>query len=179
MRLLADVHVVFQAAGTDKISSKTLVAELCELEEAPWGDWGLTQTKLAHRLRAYGIRSRNVRLDDGTTPKGYRRESFEDAWARYLPIQDATTPQPAWLSQETPKSETPQSADVALRKEGSNPHGSWDVADVALRNADNGAGDLSSAPSEGELLCLICDLRPIDGGPCSLRCAECRENSAA
>ena len=140
VRLLADVRIVFCAIGLDKISSKMLVAELCELEEAPWGDWGLTQTKLARRLRAYGIHSRTVRLDDGTTPKGYRRESFEDAWARYLPIQNATTPQTAWLSHETPETETPQKADVAFRKQGANPHEQSDVADVAFRNAENGAG---------------------------------------
>lgn len=35
--------------------------------------------------------------------------------------------------------------------------------------------------SEGlaEALCLICELRPVVGGPCSLRCAECREKAAA
>jgi hypothetical protein len=30
-----------------------------------------------------------------------------------------------------------------------------------------------------EALCLICELRPVDGGPCSMRCAECREKAAA
>jgi hypothetical protein len=35
--------------------------------------------------------------------------------------------------------------------------------------------------SEGlaEVLCLICELRPVVGGPCSLRCAECRKKAAA
>jgi len=178
VRLLADVQTVFQSSGVDKISSKTLVAELCELEEAPWGDWGLSQTKLAHRLRAYGIRSRNVRLEDGTTPKGYRRESFEDAWARYLPIQNATTPQPAWLSQEPLKMETPQTGDVALRKQGANPHEQRDVADVALRNADNGAGDLRDVLIEA-VECLVCERPYTPDDPCSLRCRACRERSSA
>jgi hypothetical protein len=30
-----------------------------------------------------------------------------------------------------------------------------------------------------EVLCLICEVRPVAGGPCSLRCAECREKAAA
>jgi hypothetical protein len=30
-----------------------------------------------------------------------------------------------------------------------------------------------------EALCLICELRPVAGGPCSLRCAECRKKAAA
>jgi hypothetical protein len=30
-----------------------------------------------------------------------------------------------------------------------------------------------------EALCLICELRPVEGGPCSLRCAECRAKAAA
>jgi hypothetical protein len=29
-----------------------------------------------------------------------------------------------------------------------------------------------------EALCLVCELRPVVGGPCSLRCAECRESAA-
>jgi AAA domain len=39
----------------------------------------------------------------------------------------------------------------------------------------------SRAPSADldEPLCLICELRPISGGPCSFRCAECREKTAA
>jgi hypothetical protein len=32
---------------------------------------------------------------------------------------------------------------------------------------------------EGEVLCLICETRPVDGGPCSMRCKECRERAAA
>jgi AAA domain-containing protein len=35
-----------------------------------------------------------------------------------------------------------------------------------------------STPLNGDL-CIICELRPITGGPCSLRCSECREKAAA
>jgi Protein of unknown function (DUF3631) len=83
-----------------------------------------------------GIHSRSIRIDDGTTPKGYRREQFADAWARYLPIQNATAPKPARLSGKRLEIETTQTADVALRKQAANSHKHRDVADVALRKAD-------------------------------------------
>jgi hypothetical protein len=36
-------------------------------------------------LAAFAVRPATIRMPDGTTPKGYRRESLEDAWRRYLP----------------------------------------------------------------------------------------------
>ncbi len=37
-----------------------------------------------HALRPFGIASATIR-DDEKTKKGYKAESFTDAWARYLP----------------------------------------------------------------------------------------------
>jgi hypothetical protein len=37
------------------------------------------------RLRPYGIKPKVIRIG-GATPRGYRREDFEDAWVRYLPL---------------------------------------------------------------------------------------------
>jgi len=36
-------------------------------------------------LVPFGIRSGTVRFSDGQTAKGYYRNDFSDAWARYLP----------------------------------------------------------------------------------------------
>ena len=40
---------------------------------------------LAGLLKGYGICSRSVRLDDGSTPKGYCLRSFQQAFEHYLP----------------------------------------------------------------------------------------------
>jgi hypothetical protein len=86
VRLLVDVRTVM--AGLDRISSAGLAAKLNELEESGWGAWhdgkGLNQRDLAGRLRAYGITPKDIRMPDGSVPKGYSREVFQDAFARYL-----------------------------------------------------------------------------------------------
>ena len=85
LRLLADMRTVL---GTE--DTKTTVAILDKLlksDESPWNDIRgkpLTDRGLAMRLRAYGIEPRTLRVG-GATPRGYRREDFADAWARYLP----------------------------------------------------------------------------------------------
>jgi hypothetical protein len=95
--LLADIRNVFRDA--DRMSSEELVERLVELEDRPWPDYRngrpITKAQLSRALRAFGILSKTIRLDDGRTPKGFSRESFDDAWARYLPPAEiATTPQP-------------------------------------------------------------------------------------
>jgi len=86
VRLLVDVRAVL--AGVERISSADLAGRLNALEESTWGAWhdgkGMTQRDLAARLKSYGITPSNVRLSDGSVPKGYQREQFADAFARYL-----------------------------------------------------------------------------------------------
>jgi len=95
VRLLADISMVFAAEGVDRLSSKGLLAALVEIDESPWGTYRhderpVTAAQLSGLLRTFEIRSRTVRLSDGSTPKGYLLEQFEDAFARYLPSE---TPQ--------------------------------------------------------------------------------------
>jgi hypothetical protein len=83
-RLLADIRTVF--GDRDRIATRNLLDGLRELEESPWADWfgkPLTAAKLNRLLHDFSIHSRTVRLDDRTA-KGFQREQFEDAWARYL-----------------------------------------------------------------------------------------------
>jgi Protein of unknown function (DUF3631) len=64
---------------------------LIDLEEAPWGDLKgkpLDERGLANRLRAYGVKSKTIRLGTATA-KGYRREDLHDVWLRYLPPSPA------------------------------------------------------------------------------------------
>ena len=57
---------------------------LRDLEESPWANFAisLTVNKLAWYLKPFGIRSKQIRIGDNK--KSYMKESFDDAWARYL-----------------------------------------------------------------------------------------------
>ncbi len=94
IRLLSDLRGVFDRAATDRLPSDEICKALVAIEAAPWTDWygkPFSPRNLADRLRGYDIRPRTVRAED-TTKKGYHREQFEDAWARYLPLQGGAVP---------------------------------------------------------------------------------------
>jgi hypothetical protein len=83
-------HADHQDRYGPRLATKRLLEELHRLEERPWSAWGkarkpLTDVTLAVLLRSYGIRSGSVRVEDGSTPKGYYLRSFQEAFARYLP----------------------------------------------------------------------------------------------
>jgi Protein of unknown function (DUF3631) len=98
-QLLADIRAVFAEKGTDKIPSAELTAALNERHGRPWAEVEhgrpLTPNKLARLLDAFEIWPGNVR-DGERQYKGYRREWFEDAFARYLPTP---RPEPSQSSQ--------------------------------------------------------------------------------
>jgi hypothetical protein len=73
-------------------STKTLLERLCQRDESPWKDIrgkALDDRGLARMLKPYGIKSRTVRVREGT-PKGYEASDFSDAWSRYLTATSAT-----------------------------------------------------------------------------------------
>jgi hypothetical protein len=85
VRLLGDLRIVFGAA--EALSTKTVLAKLHEMEDAPWNDLKgkpLNDNQLARRLRQYGVKSKNVRIGE-SIPKGYVRSDLHDVWRRYLP----------------------------------------------------------------------------------------------
>ena len=95
VRLLADCRAVF--AEEPALWTKTLLARLHALDEAPWGDWygnTITARFLAERLRPYGIRSQNIRISE-VQKKGYQQSSFAEAWDRYLPAPTSYDPSQA------------------------------------------------------------------------------------
>jgi hypothetical protein len=90
--LLADIREVFATRRVDKIKSADLAAALVAMEGHPWAEYGrsgkpLSANGLARMLSGDHIIPKTVRFGIGSedTAKGYEREQFADAFARYLP----------------------------------------------------------------------------------------------
>jgi hypothetical protein len=79
-RLLSDVRDIFAAKYVSFLPSAELATELRRIEDAPWGDFELSVSKLAYRLKDFGIKTRH---NPAGTARGYRLEDFSDAFARY------------------------------------------------------------------------------------------------
>jgi putative DNA primase/helicase len=89
IQLLGDIRRIFDALNVDRISSKTLVAELASDEDGPWATYGnggrpIAAKQVARLLSDFGIRSKTMRVS-GQLAKAYSADSFDDAWRRYLP----------------------------------------------------------------------------------------------
>jgi hypothetical protein len=93
VRLLMDSETVF--GESESIFTKVLIQQLIALPESPWGDLRgkpLDERGLAHRLRQYSIKSRQIRIGGVGPLKGYQRADFADAWKRYrLPPDKSDT----------------------------------------------------------------------------------------
>jgi hypothetical protein len=87
--LLSDIRAVFDERRTDSVPSAILADCLCKVDGRSWADWnhgnGMTTNNLARQLRKYNIYPQTIRVGN-ETPKGYRREHFEDVWSRYCPL---------------------------------------------------------------------------------------------
>ena len=97
--LLADIQEVFEAKKVDKISTAQLIEALCAEDERPWATYNrgkpITPRQVSKRLGEYGISSTTIRVGL-ETPKGFRRDMFDEVFSRYLvalPLPYATTPQ--------------------------------------------------------------------------------------
>lgn len=97
VRLLSDILQIF-GDEAERFTSGELVEKLVEIETSPWQEWRhgkpMTPNGLARLLKPYGISPRQMRLPDGSVVRGYTRESFREAWRRYVapsqPLQSAT-----------------------------------------------------------------------------------------
>lgn len=96
--LLADLKAVFGATKADRLASTEIIAALVAMEDRPWPEWRdgrpLTPRQLAKVLEPFGIRPRAQR-EGRSVFKGYTRESFADAFARYLSPPAVTRSQPS------------------------------------------------------------------------------------
>lgn len=95
--LLADIREVFDSKRESSISTADLIAALCDDDEKSWATYNRGQPikprQLSKRLAEYGIASKTIRISSYSTPKGYERAQFEDAFTRYLSPATSTTPQ--------------------------------------------------------------------------------------
>jgi hypothetical protein len=78
---------VFEALDVDRLTSAALCEELAKLDRRPWSNYqdgvAIFQTSLAKLLAHFDIEPGSIRIGD-KTPKGYYRQQFQDAFARYL-----------------------------------------------------------------------------------------------
>lgn len=92
--LLTDIREVMIGWTDSTIKSADLIKKLCRDEEMGWATYNrgkeLTPRQLSKYLSAYNLKPRTVRQRDGTTPKGYYLEEFQDVFNRYLKPLDAT-----------------------------------------------------------------------------------------
>jgi hypothetical protein len=92
VKLLSDIREAFEVAKADRLGTEQLGLLVARESDTPWADWwedhlsnGNTRgpaAKLARLLRPFRIRARGIRLTDGSTPRGYIRQDFEEAWKR-------------------------------------------------------------------------------------------------
>jgi hypothetical protein len=93
--LLANIKKAF--GDKEAMASADLVAALVADAEWPWVEWTrgrpLTQRQLARLLKPFFIIPQTVHIHGSKDAKGYSRIAFEEAWAAYLPGQDASSRQ--------------------------------------------------------------------------------------
>ena len=104
--LLADLQVVFADKGNpNALPTKVILEALHGMEDCPRSEWkrgkSLSPRGLSALLKPFRIAPSTIRLQDRTTPKGYKRTALEPHWKRYLEAASngegsvtATTPQP-------------------------------------------------------------------------------------
>jgi hypothetical protein len=140
VRLLRDIRTVFDGEeGADRLATGVILEKLHDAEEAPWGSLRgepLDARGLARFLKPYGIKPEQLRVADNKV-RGYRRASFEDAWARYLPAtpEEAVHPVQAVHPADRAESDVPDKPRVPDSENHpvhQNPHRNGNVPDVPL-----------------------------------------------
>jgi hypothetical protein len=173
IRLLADLWTVFGDRAA--MATKTILRDLIEIEEAPWGDLKgkpLDGRGLARRLRQYGVKSKQVRIGD-LTLKGYSREDFHLVWECYLsPLHPAGSE-----TSETNETSADSTTVFAPSASETHDHGS----ETPEQNVSDGVSDRFASgngknPAKSTAVLAVPDvsLVPANGGGDSSRtCAQC------
>lgn len=107
VQLLWLIHAAFDEPGREeRITTADLIASVSNADESPFADWWNDKDfkpeknaaqQLGKRLKRYGIKARELKFD-GRNLRGFERDWFEDAWARFpapSPDESATPLPPA------------------------------------------------------------------------------------
>jgi hypothetical protein len=85
-QLIGDIKRIFDDTDLKAISSADLVAKLRSSEGGIWsasnGNKAISPTRMAQMLELFEVSPKPIRIN-GKQVRGYSRESFEDAFARY------------------------------------------------------------------------------------------------
>lgn len=118
--LLADIQHVFESLGVDKIRTAELIEALCKDEEGPWETYNrgkqINPRQVARYLKAYGISSKNIRLDARKISKGFELSQFSEAFQRYLATPPELSATPLHSAGKSMKDELPAVADSPLQR---------------------------------------------------------------
>jgi hypothetical protein len=87
--LLADMRRLLAAADDGRLLSADIAKALGDMEDRPWPEFKsgkpITPRQIARLLEPFRIAPKTIRIAAGGRGKGYDREDFADAFARYLP----------------------------------------------------------------------------------------------
>lgn len=145
--LLSDIRDIFEAKGMERVYSQDLVDALVALEGRPWSEWRngkpISATGMAKLLAPFHIHPDDIR-SGAKVAKGYKRDTFNDAFARYLvdtPDPTATALQPAetlgFSTLQHPLQEDSRSGSVPPE----NPKETAACSGVAVENPLDGDGE--------------------------------------
>ncbi len=83
--LLKGIKNIFEQKDRPHISTQDLIAELCDDAEAPWRyyDKGrqITPRQLAQILKQFNVSSRQIRVNEAKTLKGYQKADFQKCFS--------------------------------------------------------------------------------------------------
>jgi putative DNA primase/helicase len=84
--MLSDLRTIFFLKNDPEyLSTRDLLAALCQIEDHPWNSWGAKSgRRLGALLQPFGIVSRTLNSSEPPC-KGYLFKDLQDAWDRYLP----------------------------------------------------------------------------------------------
>jgi len=119
IQLLKDIKSIFDNRNTDRLWTKETLESLNNMDERSWSEWrrgkGLSARNLSQLLGAFGIHSKDVRIDL-IVKKGYLLEDFKDSLARYIPQLNATELQSSGSNTFSDIQNATQNVNVADKK---------------------------------------------------------------